>query len=88
MSKPLIYHRVEYKPADPSEKFRDSIGGHPYLPKGMDYPTCSCGKRMNFYLQFDIREEFGLPFQTGSHLAVFMCEPCNQLPDRLYDYKF
>lgn len=86
MSKPLIYHRVEFKPADPSERLRDSIGGYPYLPKGMDYPTCSCGNRMNLYFQFDIQEEFGLPFETGSHLAVFMCEACNEQADILYDY--
>lgn len=83
MSKPLIYHRIDYKPADSSVKLRDSNGGHPYLPKGMDYPICSCGKRMNFYLQFDIREEFGLPYQTGSHLAVFMCQACNNTLDSL-----
>jgi hypothetical protein len=77
MAEPLIYHRIDFKPADPSEKLKDSIGGYPYLPKGMDYPVCSCGKRMNLYLQFDIREEFGLPFQPGSHLAVFMCQACN-----------
>jgi hypothetical protein len=86
MTEPLIYHRIDFKPADPTEKLRDSIGGHPYLPKGMDYPACSCGQRMNLYLQFDIREEFGLPFQTGSHLAVFMCEAHNGFPSRQYDF--
>jgi Domain of unknown function (DUF1963) len=74
MTEPLITHLVTFKPADPSEKLRDSIGGHPYLPKGLDYPACSCGERMSLYFQFDIREGFGLPFQTGSHLTVFACE--------------
>ena len=86
MAKPLIYHRIEYKPADPSVKLRDSIGGYPYLPKGTGWPVCSCGKRMSLYLQFDIREEFGLPFEAGSHLAVFMCEAHNGFPSRQYDF--
>src|SRR5438309_1440265 len=74
MPEKLIHHRIEFRPADPSEKLRDSIGGHPYLPEGMDQPVCSCGERMSLYFQFDIREGFGLPFQTGSHLTVFACE--------------
>src|SRR4051794_34994790 len=86
MAEPLIYHRIEFKPADPSEEFRDSIGGHPYFPRGTDWPVCSCGEGVNLYFQFDIREEFGLPFQVGSHLAVFMCGACNQNPDGLYHY--
>jgi hypothetical protein len=84
MTEPLITHLVTFKPADPTEKLRDSIGGYPYLPKGLDYPACSCGERMSLYFQFDIREEFGLPYESGSHLAVFMCEACNQLTDRLH----
>ena len=86
MAQPLIYNKIGYKPADPSEKLRDSIGGYPYLPKGMDYPACSCGQRMSLYLQFDIREEFGLPFEPGSHLAVFMCEAHNDQAAALHDY--
>src|SRR4051812_7046640 len=86
MAKPLIYHKIEYRPVDPTDRLRDSIGGHPYVPKGMDYPVCSCGKRMNLYLQFDIREAFGLPFEPGSHLAVFMCEAHNDQAAALHDY--
>jgi hypothetical protein len=86
MAEPLIYHRIDFKPADPNDKLRDSIGGHPYLPKGMDYPVCSCGKRMHLYFQFDIRDEFGLPFEAGSHLAVFMCEACNDQAAALHEY--
>jgi hypothetical protein len=41
---------------------------------------------MSLYLQFDIREEFGLPFETGSHLAVFMCQAHNAMPSRQYDF--
>ncbi len=37
-------------------------------------------------LQLDIRKEFGLPFQTGSHLAVFQCKACNDQTAGLYDY--
>jgi hypothetical protein len=86
VSDPLIYHRVEFQPADPSEKLRDSIGGHPYLPKGMEYPTCSCGRRMNLYFQFGVREEFGLPYQAGSQFAAFMCETCNDQAQTLHDF--
>jgi hypothetical protein len=59
MAKPLITHLVTFKPTDPSEKLRDSIGGYPYLPEGLDQPVCSCGERMSLYFQFDIRAEFG-----------------------------
>ena len=65
MAQPLITHLVTFKPADPSDKLPDSIGGHPYLPKGTDYPVCSCGERMSLYFQFDIREEFGLRAAFG-----------------------
>lgn len=86
MPDPIIYHRIEFQPADPSEKLRDSIGGYPYISKGMGYPTCSCGRQMNLYFQFGIREEFGLPFQAGSQFAAFMCEACNDLAQVLHDY--
>jgi hypothetical protein len=87
MAKPLIYHRIGFEPADSSRKLRNSIGGHPYLRKGTDWPVCSCGRRMNLYLQFGIRAAFGLPFETGSHLAVFMCEADSQLTDDLTERK-
>lgn len=35
-------------------------------------------------IQIDIREEFGLPFETRSHIAAFMCPVHNEVPDHLY----
>jgi hypothetical protein len=84
MVKPLITHLVTTEPADPSKKLRDSIGGHPYLPEGVDQPVCSCGERMSLYFQLSTREAFGLPFETGSHLTVFACEAMSgHVPKRL-----
>ena len=59
---------------------RDSIGGHPFLPEGTDWPLCpSSGKRMVFFFQFDTRAEFGLTLAAGSHLAVFMSPEVNEI---------
>ncbi len=41
---------------------------------------------MALFLQLDIQEEFDIPFQTGSHLLVFMCPTHNDIPDTPVHY--
>jgi hypothetical protein len=40
---------------------------------------------MVLFLQFDVQADFGLPFQTGSHLSVFMCPRHNDAPEMFSD---
>lgn len=60
---------------------RDTIGGAPHLPADIEHPRCKlCNERMTLFLQFDVRQEFGLPFQPGSHFLAFMCPQHNDAP--------
>jgi hypothetical protein len=63
-----------------SLNLRDSIGGHPHLPAGTDWPVCpKSGKRMVFFFQFDVRPEFGLALAPRSHLLAFMSPTVNEI---------
>jgi hypothetical protein len=90
----LITHLVTATDVPPGDPARSTIGGHPILPKGIYWPHCCCGERLILFFQLDIREEFGLPFATGSHLSVFMCPVHNdawkspttqRLPQRFWE---
>lgn len=66
---------------DTGEVIRNSIGGYPILNENQDWFECGiCGARQIVFLQFDIAEEFNLPFASGSHLSVFMCPHHNDAP--------
>ena len=52
------------------------------LPAEMPWPQCECGERMLLFLQFDVAAEFDLPFEVGSHFAVFMCPIHNDAPEQ------
>lgn len=81
----LITHRVVAHPAGTTTLHRHSIGGHPFLPVGQQWPECSCGEGMTLYFQLGISKRFGLPFQSGSQLSIFMCPAHNDAPGgRLY----
>lgn len=61
------------------EGSRDTIGGTPIVTPQQQPPNCQeCGTEMTLYLQFDVREEFELPFQTGSHFVFFSCPSCEE----------
>jgi hypothetical protein len=75
-------HIVKVTAAGKDERPRDSLGGAALLPTGMAWPRCECGERMTLFFQFDIPDEFGLPFATGAHLAVFMCHAHNEAPEQ------
>jgi hypothetical protein len=67
---------------------RDTIGGAPFMPEGESAPQCRiCNAQMGLFYQLDIRAEFELPFQPGSHLLVFMCPTHNEIPSlrAIYD---
>jgi len=61
-----------------SAGFRNTIGGVPLVTAEQQQPpNCDlCGLEMTLYIQFDVLEEFGLPFQTGSHFVLFSCPEC------------
>ena len=64
---------------------RDTVGGAAYLSSNDEYPTCRwCCTEMALFLQLDIREEFDLPFHSGSHLLLFMCPTHNEIPAIYY----
>src|ERR1700733_3014926 len=69
------------KPSSGLDAPRDTIGGNPFLNADMEPPRCrNCGALLILFFQFDIRAEFSLPFQTGSHFVVMMCPNCNDVP--------
>lgn len=58
-----------------------TLGGDPFLPIQQETPRCrNCGRRQLLFLQFDIDETWQLPFATGSHVVIFMCPHCNEIP--------
>jgi hypothetical protein len=74
-------HLVELADPVAGKPARDTTGGSAILVEGQTYPTCGkCGARMLLFLQLDIRAEFKIPFETGSHLLVFMCPTHNDIP--------
>ncbi|HZM81335.1 MAG TPA: hypothetical protein VFC19_36885 [Candidatus Limnocylindrales bacterium] len=91
MSTTELIYLIE--PADPAQdSIRNTIGGRPILPAGMDWPVCHCGLGMIFFFQLDIPDDvadFG-----GDHLLVFQCPkhndacfppPTPRLPARYWD---
>lgn len=77
MAKSITY-QVEVTDESATSDDRDTIGGAPQLSTSQPHPRCKlCGEQMVLFLQFDIREEFGLPFKPGSHLLAFMCPQHN-----------
>ncbi|MDB5386827.1 MAG: hypothetical protein JWM11_2473 [Planctomycetaceae bacterium] len=60
---------------------RCTIGGRAKLPSEIDVPRCrKCSAQLLLFLQFDIDCAWCLPFVAESHLAVFMCPQCNEIP--------
>ncbi len=73
-----VMHRIEVTEEEAVAADRDTIGGAPHLPAGQDHPRCKlCDQPMVLFWQFDVRQEFGLPFAPGSHLLAFMCPEHN-----------
>jgi len=53
---------------------RSSVGGYPVLAADQEWPLCGlCGARQVLFFQLDLPARLGLPFEDGSHLAVFAC---------------
>jgi hypothetical protein len=74
-------HLIELADPVAGKPARDTAGGSAILAEGQTYPTCGkCRARMVLFFQFDIRSEFKLPFEAGSHLLVFMCPKHNDIP--------
>lgn len=60
---------------------RSSIGGSAFLSEGMDIPNCrNCGTGLFLFLQFDIGDEWDVAIEAGSHLVLFTCPRCNEIP--------
>src|SRR5262245_25904881 len=76
----LITTRIHAMTETAASPTRDSIGGTLFLPPGLDWPECSCGKRMALFLQFEVRRAFGLPFNDGAQFALLMCPEHNDAP--------
>src|SRR2546421_4726108 len=71
-----VHQRVTWEPMMETNTVRASIGGYPILPIGESWPVCAedgCNRRMALFLQFDVEDRFGLPFETGSTLGIFQC---------------
>lgn len=101
-----IHHRIKWEPVtDLSQIIRSSIGGYPILPTGESWPICAedgCNQKLALFLQFDVDDSFGLPFERGSTLSIFQCtghddpfealdtrspkKPHNRLPDEYWDH--
>jgi len=93
----ITHQRVTWTAVtDPNRMLRSSIGGYPILPVGTPWPSCrasGCGQRMSLFLQFDVDDRVGLPFETGASLSVFQCirhdDPLDRVnllsPARPYD---
>jgi hypothetical protein len=101
-----IHHRVTWEPmTDPDEIIRSSIGGYPILPAGEPWPVCTedgCGQKLAMFVQIELDQRFGLPFEMGSILNIFQCmkhddpfealdtqfpkKPHNRLPDHYWDH--
>lgn len=102
----MMHQRVTWQPmTDPSAVIRASIGGYPVLPPGEAWPVCAreqCNQRLTLFLQFDVEDRFGLPFERGSTLTIFQCikhddpfdqlnlisptKPYARLPDSYWDH--
>jgi hypothetical protein len=68
------HHRVTWEPAAAGAPLRSSIGGYPVLPEGEAWPVCAeCQQKMALFLQIEVADAFGLPFEAGSVLSVFHC---------------
>ena len=64
-----------------SDAPRDSIASGAWVRHDMEAPKCiTCGAAQQLFLQFDIDEKFGLSFEGGSHVVLFMCPDCNEIP--------
>ena len=73
--------QAEPFPVAPCVVPRSSIGGNAILPPELEVPNCrNCGTKLLLFLQFDIDKAWSLPLRAGSHLVVFMCAKCNEIP--------
>ena len=60
---------------------RNSIAGTAWMPQGTSTPVCKCCQSpMQLFVQFDIEQRFLPQFEDGSHLVLFMCPKCNEIP--------
>jgi hypothetical protein len=69
---------------DPLPRERNSIGGGAILPRGVAYPTCTCGAKMVLFFQLDIPSFSKLEFAKDCHLSVFMCPVHNECSYHLF----
>ena len=60
------------KEEDDDVVHRNSIGGRPILPIGVDWPTCPTGGKMVFVFQVDIPSAYVPALVSDWHMAVFM----------------
>jgi hypothetical protein len=91
MTAPKKTHfRASWEPVrDQTKIIRSSVGGYPVVPAGEPWPLCSedgCHRRMSLFLQFDVEDGMGLPFESGTTLSVFQClkhdDPFEELDTR------
>lgn len=60
---------------------RCSVGGDGILPTELQVPACrNCGSQLLLFVQLDIDPNWSLPLAANSHLVIFMCPQCNEIP--------
>lgn len=74
-----FFHQIVVTDTSPADRSRNMVGGPPILAAKQHVPRCKlCDERMILFLQLDVRADFGLDFEAGSHLLLFMCKEHNE----------
>lgn len=79
----LPAHTIEIGAGPLDAPARDSLGGHPYLDPGQEWPVCFCGERLALFFQLDVPED--IAHFGGDHLLVFHCRDHNEATDASYE---
>ena len=78
-------HQITVTTTPYTDGMRNTIGGAPILRVGQTVPACQkCGQQLSLFLQFDVLDEFNVPFDNGSHFLLFSCATCDEIPSEQY----